>query len=395
MARKRLNLVTGATGFTGSYVVRELLAAGERVVGTDLDAAVGDPGVLGLLRSTGLDPEHPSLELVPADLLDPPSLRKLFERPITHVFHPASLYDYSATLERLRRINVHGTRNLLDVALEADLQRFVHWSTCGVFGKPYTAADGHKANVPFNEESSSPKTEPTGVSGPRGTHIVNAYSVSKWEQEQMMWQAHRDLGLPLTVVRPAPIYGPGCSYSHGGIILAIAQGFLPAIPADARNYITTSVHVEDVARFACFAADRENAIGEDYNVVDNSIISFHEFLRYIALLTGRNLRDIPLLPMAVLRPAMTAGALTWTWLGRRFGVPRVRVFEVQSATYVHSSYWISNRKSLATGFEYKYPDVKEGLKETVAWFREEGWLTDRRKTMYVGSGGSKDSPTVR
>ena len=388
----RLNLVTGAMGFTGSYVVRELLRDGQRVVGTDLPGAVAGPEFHTVARNIGLDTAHPDLELIPADLLDRGSLDSLFRRPITHVFHPASLYDYSASLERLRRINVTGTRNLIEAATGANLERFVHWSTCGVFGKPYTAADGQRVNVPFSEESSSPKTEPPGATGPRGTHLVNAYSQSKWEQEQLVWAAHRAGDLPVTVLRPAPIYGPGSDYGHGGIILAIAQGFLPAIPADAKNYITTSVHVEDTARLALLLADRDDTLGDDYDAVDSSIISYHEFLHYIALLTGRRLRDVPLLSLSALKQGMMRGAAAWTWLERRFKVPRVRVFEVQSTPYMTSSYWLDNSKSRSTGFQYNYPDVREGLKETVAWFREQGWLTDRSRSFYVGQEGSKDTP---
>ena len=72
----------------------------------------------------------------------------------------------------------------------------------------------------------------------------------------------------------------------------MANGLLPAFPADAKNYITTSVHVEDVARFAAFIADREEANGEDYNVVDDSVVSYQEFLSYIALLVGRRIRPL-------------------------------------------------------------------------------------------------------
>ena len=374
----RLNLVTGCLGFSGSHLVRELLGAGQRVIGTDLPSALEHHGLRRVRQATGLDLDHPDLELVPSDLLDPSSLRPLFERPLTHLFHTASLYDYSASLDRLRRINVEGGRNLLEAALGADLRRFVHWSTCGVFGKPYTAADGAKVNVPFSEGSPSPRNTPDSCVEPTGTHLVNPYSVTKWEQEKMMWRAHRQHGLPLTVVRPAPIYGPGSAYGHGGIILAIAQGLLPIIPADARNFITTSVHVEDMARFTRFVVDRDDTLGEDYNVVDSSIISYAEFLTYIALLCGRRIREAPLIKQHHLRHVMLAAAHAWTWLEQNLGVPRVRVMEIQSATYVSSSYWLSNRKSRQTGFRYRYADVREGLKETVAWMRQQGWLTDRK-----------------
>lgn len=382
-----LNLVTGAAGFSGMYVVRELLARGECVVATDLPGAWDATDTVTVLRSTGVDRDR--FEIVPADLLQPDTLAPLFERPITRVFHTASLYDYSAPIDVLRRINVIGTHNLLEAAARTRLDRFVHWSTCGVFGKPYTAAQGRKTNLPFSESSSSPRNTPADATGPAGTELSNAYSRSKWEQEKLIWRWRDAHGLPVTVVRPAPIYGPGSTYGHCGIILAIAHGLVPVLPSDAKNYVTTSVHVEDVARFACFAVERADTLGEDYDVVDDSIISYHEFLHYIALLTGQRMRDLPGVRLDHIQPLFEAGARAWRWLETRLGAPRPRVFEVQSAAYMSSSYWLSNRKTLATGFAYRYPDVREGLKDTIAWLREMGWLTDRRRLFVVSPGGAK------
>ncbi len=385
---ERLNLVTGCSGFSGAYVVRNLLRRGERVIGTDLASALDNQKNMAALETVGVDFNDPNLEIIPSDLLDKESLKKLFEKPITHIFHTASLYDYSAKLEVLRRVNVDGTRNFIEMAMECGtLKHFIHWSTCGVFGKPFTAAKGEKVNIPFDENSSSPKN--TVGDGPEGTYLVNDYSVTKWEQEQMIWKLYREQKFPVTVVRPAPIYGPGSTYGHGGIILVIAHGLLPFIPSDCKNYITTSVHVDDMARFAIFASDRPEFIGEDYNVVDNSIISYHEFLHYIALLTGRKMPDIPFITVSALYPVMARAAALWTMLQQRFGIPRVRVFEIQSAEYVSSSYWLSNRKTLETGFEYLYPDVREGLKDTVTWFRKMGYLTDKSELMVSGGNTAK------
>jgi len=369
-----VDLVTGALGFSASHVIRHLLARGRKVVGLDLPNALDNASRKAMLATTGVDWDHPDLTLVPGNLLQPASLDAAFALPVERVFHVASLYDYSASLERLRAVNVHGTIHLVEKVLDHGVDRFVHWSTCGVFGKPYPARFRGKNNLPFSESSSSPRNAPMGAEGPEGTHLVNAYSVSKWEQEQFIWQMHREEGLPATVIRPAPIYGPGSDYGHGGIILAIARGWLPAIPKDARNYITASVHVEDLARFGCAIAERADAVGEDYNVVDNSIVSYHEFLHYIALLTGRRLIDLPFVTQSMIRPVFQGLAWAWTEAERRMGIPRVRVLEVQSATYMASSYWLSNRKSLSTGFEYVYPEVREGLKDTVAWMQEVGWL---------------------
>jgi dihydroflavonol-4-reductase len=372
---ERVNLVTGACGFSGSYVVRKLLREGQRVVATDIPRAFEHPKTGAIHQNTGVDFSHPLCEVVPADLTDRLSTEKLLQRPATHIFHTASLYDYAAPMSLLRTVNIQGTVHLLDAALKRkSLTRFVHWSTCGVFGKPYTSREGARCNLPFTEESSSPKNTPYGQDHPSGTHLVNDYSVTKWEQEKIVWKAHREQGLPLTVIRPAPIYGPGSDYGHGGILIAINKGLVPVVPKDARNYITTSLHVEDIAGFASFIAEKDFALGEDYNVADDSIISYYEFIRYLALLVGRRVIDIPFLNLRLARPFLTRAAEFWCMLEERFHVPRVRVFEPGSATYMSSSYWISNKKTKEAGYMYRYPDVREGMRDTVDWFRKMGWL---------------------
>ncbi len=372
---ERLDLVTGACGFSGSHLVKHLLDNGQRVIATDRPDAFEDERNRSIFARIGLDLDHENLTVLPSDLTQPQTLARLFEHPVTHVFHAASLYDYSAGIDALSKVNVEGFANLLAALETTRLERFIHWSTCGVFGHPYRLSKKGKGNLPFTEDSPSPKTEPFGAEGPTGTYIVNDYSVTKWKQEQMAWRACREKGFPLTVIRPAPMYGPGSDYGHGGIVLAIHKGYLPVIPRDARNFITTSVNVLDVARFAHFISKRDDAVGEDFNVVDDSVISYSEFLKYIALLVGRRMREVPFVRLS--KPFMAcalAAAKVWRGLERRWGVPRVRVFEVGSAVYLGSSYWISNTKTKDWGFTYRYPDVREGLRDTVQWFRQIGWI---------------------
>ncbi len=372
---RRVNLVTGACGFAGSLMVRKLLEGGQKVIATDVPGAFDHPKRKMIFENIGLDFSDPNCEVVPVNLTERDNLDKLFARPVTHIFHTASLYDYSAPMEILRKVNVEGTTNLLDLAVQnKSLERFVHWSTCGVFGKPYTSRDGKLCNIPFTEENSSPKNAPFEQDEPTGTHLVNDYSVTKWKQEQIAWRYHREQGLPLTVIRPGPLYGPGSDYGHGGILLTINKGLVPFVPTDSKNYITTSVHVEDIAGFALFIADEDFGVGEDYNVVDDAVISFYEFMHYLALLVGRRMYDIPLIYLRGARPFMVWAAKLWCKLEDKFNVPRIRVFEPSSATYMSSSYWISNRKSKEAGYVYRYPDVREGMRDTVDWFRRVGWL---------------------
>lgn len=371
---ERLNLVTGACGFSGSHLVKHLLDEGQRVIATDLAASFEDEKNVGIFRSIGPDFSHEHCTVIPSDLTDIETLRPLFERPITHVFHTASLYNYSARMDVLQAVNIGGFQNLLDAMEDVRIERFVHWSTCGVFGHPYPLSAKGKGNLPFTEDSSSPKNQPFESGHPEGTYIVNDYSVTKWKQEQMAWRACREKGLPLTVIRPAPIYGPGSRYGHGGIVLTIHKGLVPFIPRDAHNYITTSVHVDDLTRFAYYISNRDDAIGEDFNVVDNSIISYAEFLHYIALLVGRRMFEVPFIRLTRAKYAAKAVTRMWRVLTERWGVPYVSVFEVGSAPYIGSSYWLSNKKTRDWGFEYKYPNVRDGLRDTIQWFREVGWL---------------------
>lgn len=372
---KRLNLVTGASGFSGSHLVKMLLDDGQKVIVTDLAKAFKHPKNKAIFKSVGVDFSHPNCEVIPADLTKKKTLAKLFKKPVTHVFHTASLYDYSASMEILHKINVTGSVNFFEVAEKCPtIERFIHWSTCGVFGKPYSAVYGKKCNIPFTEDNPSPKNSTFGDKEPEGTHLVNDYAVTKWEQEQIAWKFHRENRLPITVVRPAPLYGPGSDYGHGGIILAINKGLVPAIPIDAKSYLTTSVHIKDMAGFTFYISDKDSTIGEDYNVVDDSVISYYEFMHYLGLLVGRRIYDIPFIKQSWIQKGAVPAAKLWLYLETRFNVDRIRVFEVGSASYMASSYWISNAKLKSTGYELKYPDVKKGMCETVGWFRSMGWL---------------------
>ena len=133
----------------------------------------------------------------------------------------------------------------------------------------------------------------------------------------------------------------------------MARGLVPVIPADSRNFITASVHVSDLTEFACWIAEQPGAIGEDYNVADNSVISYAEFMHYIALLVGRRMWDIPLVFMPPARWVAIRAAKLWAELERRFGVPRCASSRCSRRPTSASSYWISNRKTLRAGFAYQ------------------------------------------
>ena len=82
----------------------------------------------------------------------------------------------------------------------------------------------------------------------------------------------------------------------------------------------------------------------------------------------------PLINLEWAMPLALAAARFWQWLHVKYGVRRVRVFEIGSAVYIGSSYWISNKKTRDWGFTYNYPDVRVGLRYTIEWFQQIGWI---------------------
>jgi dihydroflavonol-4-reductase len=395
-------LVTGACGFSGSHMVKILADAGIPVRGTDLQGAFDSPKVQKVQQNIGLDWSAPGVEFMASDLTDKESLKAVM-KGVGVVYHTASLYDYSAPMSALEKINIDGETNLCDAMVEEGIERVIHWSTAGVYGHPYMANSTqnplrlmyellwghavrpwledkeyhrpatHPTNQPFNEERSTPLNTPGPE--PRGTFLVNDYSVTKWKQEQIVQRYGREHGLKWTIMRPAPLYGPGSDYGIGGIVIAISEGLLPALPLDIRNYLMVNCHVRDIGRAALFLAQREDTIGEDYNVSDPTVISQLDFLKISMLLVGRKVHLLPFLRMPMLLPLGIWSSRYLRWLENKYPkYRRIRIWEESSARYLSSSYWISSAKLKALGFEWEYPDFTLGLRDMVEWFIKVGWV---------------------
>jgi dihydroflavonol-4-reductase len=167
-------LVTGATGFTGGQLVHSLAEDGQRVRCIVRSSA----------RAQGL-PD--GVEVLEGDITKAADVRKAMQGVGT-VYHLAAAYrEASHEEEGYWRVNVGATKNLLEAASAARVDRFVHCSTVGVHG--------HIANPPADE------TEPYKPG--------DAYQRTKCEAEVMAIEYARDHGLSLAVARPTAIYGPG------------------------------------------------------------------------------------------------------------------------------------------------------------------------------------------
>lgn len=212
--------VTGATGFVGGSLVRQLKSAGHEVI-----AVVRNPEKAENLQKTGVT-------LVKGDVTDKESMRMAMTG-VDGVFHVAGWYkvgvrDKSPGI----KINVEGTRNVLELMRELGIPKGVYTSTLAVNSDT-------KGQV-FNEDYHF-----------SGTHI-SEYDKTKARAHEIALEFIRE-GLPLVVVMPGLIYGPDGTSMSDDALRQFLQGKLPMIPSRSAY---SWAHVDDIAQAHILAMDR-------------------------------------------------------------------------------------------------------------------------------------------
>ncbi|MHA1339113.1 MAG: NAD-dependent epimerase/dehydratase family protein [Promethearchaeota archaeon] len=374
-------LVTGALGHTGSYLVNLLIDKGWEVVATDLESTrrkqlMTKETVFGSkFQYKSID--RPGVTFIAADLTDKESLRALFTdeyKDYDVVFHPASLYDYFAEIDILRKINVGGLKNLLEVMHEAlgdNMPRFLHWSTCGVYGEPE-----YKKNAkgyPLAADETAPYNPP------------NSYSISKMEQEILLKEFGEKYPLKWTIIRPAPIYGPHQMYGAFHIFYTIRKlghMVIPMIFPKKHKLMMPMIHVEDLVNAAYFLWDKEETIHEAFNVIGENTTQ-QEWMEFLSQELGVPYTHIPI--WWGLYKFVANSVFGWAaWMekrARKFGVrPK---FDLPMAGYIKHQYFFSNNKIKSLGFKFKYGDPFLGTRQTIRWYIDNGWF-EEEEWSFVG-----------
>lgn len=361
-------LVTGGYGFVGSHLAEHLHKNGWDVVVTDLESSRRDIYYTSRKEPTGGDMPEPShfesvldqfnIEFIPADLTERDEVERLFGQggPYDVVFHTASLYDYFAERDILDKVNVEGGRNIASIALENGIRHFVHWSTLGVCG------------------GSESESEPILEDAEYSPH--NRYGESKVEQERMMFDFAEN-GLPLTVLRPAPVYGPRHTYGIYHLFYLyrkVGTGFVwPIYPRNEQLHFP-SVHVSDVVRAAEFVTHhRPETLGEVYHVASDPILQ-DEFIEFMTEALGLRRRRIPM-PWPLYRLIANRLIDIAKILEQRARKNDTRPkFPMSMAQYLTRDFWYVSDKLRSLGFEFKYRDPRRGLWDYVTWCKERGLL---------------------
>jgi nucleoside-diphosphate-sugar epimerase len=333
-------LVTGAAGFTGHHMVMEAARAGFRVRATDVSS-----------RHYGALFEALEVEFVAADLTRREGLDPLLEG-MDAVVHVAGIHDYSTPDEVIFNVNVRAVENLCDAAAAAGAQRFIHISSVGVYGFAW------RSGTPITEEAE------------KLTPPLNNYNVSKWEGEKIVQRHQEERRLQTTILRPAAIYGPRSEYGLYTVFKRVQDSRKSSrlLMAGRGERIEAFLHVEDLCRAALFTLRRDETIGEVYNVSDDSRMTTLEFFRLVSCeLLGAE-KPFLHVPLRLLVPVAALSQRLARWLGTK---PALETGTLQYLSYDRC--WDTS-KLKGTGFELKHPSAQEGLRETLRWYRENGWL---------------------
>jgi len=328
-------LVTGASGFVGSHVARQLVAAGNEVrvlarPGSNLRALDGVP-----------------VERVEGDLREAASLPRAM-RGIQRVFHVAADYRlWAADPNEIYRSNVEGTRSLLAAAREAGVERIVYTSTVATIAVPT-----HDAALP-NENTSATLPQ-----------MIGHYKRSKFLAEQEAIQAAA-AGVPVVIVNPTAPVGPGDwkPTPTGRIIVDFLNGKMPAYVDTGLNVVA----VEDVAAGHLLAAEK-GRIGERY-ILGGRNMTLKEIFDVLAKIAGR-----PAPRMKMPHAVALAASYADQWFSRLVGrEPQIPVEGVKMSR--HRMFVASDKAERELG--YHAGPVEAALQRAVRWYQENGYIRNR------------------
>jgi len=327
----RTAFVTGATGFLGLNLVEALARESWRVLA--LHRAGSELKYLARLPA----------ERVVGDVGERASLERALPRGVDAVFHVAGDTNlWSRGNAAQDRVNIDGTRNMVEIALAKRARRFVHTSSISAYGLVSGRVD----------EASAQRG---------GASWVN-YQRSKFLGEQAVRDA-LGRGLDAVIVNPAAIVGPYDTRNWARVIRLACAGKLPGVPPGGTSFC----HVHEVARSHIAAAERGGR-GENY-LLGGADASFLELLRTIGEVTGCTVPDRAV-PVWLLRPAARLGQWASYLTGRAPTLTPEAVAMVGRTTTCDCT-------KAERELDYRPVPLRTMIEDSVAWLEAEGLLPRR------------------
>jgi len=333
-------LVTGATGFIGGRLVSALVEDGWAV------RACG--------RRPRPDDLPASVEYEAVDLAGDDDLAPLYDG-VSHLFHLAGASSSTSDDDEMERSNVVATTRLLAAAPTDQLQRVVHMSSTSVYG----------------EEAQLPQPVREDVQ----PQPSRSYGKAKWRTEQVVQEAGRS-GLPVVILRPVSVYGPGNVKLLASAILDVAlEASLgaTAVPVPAEPVEQRLVHIDDLLGATLHAASAEAAVGRTFNVADGRYPTSHGIA---TILAGHFGLAVDLAGDADAGPGYDERRRAHAALVERGMTPSILLTKERFRFLRKANR--NNRVSVdaltSSGFALQKTDLEAAIGETIRWYTEHRWI---------------------
>ena len=324
-------LITGATGFVGSNLARRLVRLGWKV-----NVLVRDKNKLG--RLSGVD----GLVIYAGDLADQKVIGKA-TKGVDVIFNCAAALNYhKPTEDQFRRTNIDGLKNVLD-AVRGSRARLVHLSTVGIYGP----------------------TDSSGADEESFRNPQDTYARTKVKGEELIEDYKKRHRIKVVIIRPTIAYGPGDTrpglldlfrFIKKGLFIPIGKG---------ENYFHT-VYIDNLVDAIILAATKKAVVGKDFIIGDGDAPKMKELYGLVYRICGRRMSALYLpIPLSFVI-GKSSDLLSGVGLPNILGSQRVKFLTE------NKRYRIDKAKKVL-GYRSKI-DLKEGLKITHSWYKDNGYL---------------------
>ncbi len=323
-------LITGICGFVGAHLANLLVAEGFEVIGMDMSDKTRNAELAQNIERGKVTVHKGSLTDFDFSAIG----------NIDYVFQIAGKVSAWGDLEDFNRINVDGTKRVIDYAKSAGAKVVVYLSSTAVYGYyGYTNLKEEAPKRPMN----------------------NPYSLSKLAAEDMVKSYCPQIGQNYVIIRPGNVYGEYDMTSSYDLYRLIEKEKMPVI--DKGKYISCFVYVKNLVRGIYGAATTPDAYNEDYNLTDGYGETLREYLSHVAAALGKKAKFL-----SVPSPLSKLTARTVEGVYRLFRIKSMPLITMFSVLQNCSDYHFSIEKAKSRFGYSPAVSLEQGTKNTAAWY---------------------------
>lgn len=324
-------LVTGGTGFTGKALVKRLLDESHQVVALDYKEGLKTQE----LKDWGA-------EVLIGSVTDKSIVKKCMQG-VEIVHHLAAAFrELDVPNAYYDEVNVNGTRNVLEAALDAGVKKFIYCSTCGIHGNIDHPPAGEEAPI----------------------QPADYYQRTKYEAEPVV-NEYFAKGLKTVILRPAAIYGPGDPERFFMIFKRVAKGSFPMF-GNGRTYYHP-LYIDNLIDAFMLVMQEGKGDGEAYLIADDKYLEIEDLVRRV----GKAMDIDVKIPHYPIMPLVIAG---------HFFEKICKPFKITPPIFPRRVDWYRQNRAFKIdkarndfGYQPKV-DIDEGLRRTAEWYKQEGYI---------------------